>query len=193
MRPSPLTRAFDFRWRLDKGGSPPHRSRAVRRFLQFVALSTLTVAVPAIAAERGARIGGVYALTGTSEIDAQVGPMPFRRTAHPTVEVRAEPAEGGQVKLTVSVDGRLCTLAAVTTAPETLTLTPQQHCPQSTQLDADVHLDLDGTLSAGQAIIHGARMTLTTEWVVVGELSMGAARMPVSGTIRTSQAGPRKP
>ena len=158
----------------------------------LVALASLGGMSPAMAAGHEAPIAGLYSLTGKSEVDAQIGPVPYRRTLHPAVEVKAEPSDDGQVTLTVSVDGRLCTLVGVTTATDTLTLTPQQHCPQSAQLDTDVHLDLDGTLAAGQAVIRGARMTLTTNWVVVGEVSMGALRMPVSGTIRTSQAGPRR-
>jgi hypothetical protein len=154
-------------------------------------LSVLTLAVPATAThELG--FAGVYSLAGSSEVDAQIGPMPFRRTLQSTVEVNADPAQGDHVTLTVSIDGRACALSTSVTAPETLTLAPQQHCPQSAQIDGDFRLDLDGTLSTGHANVHDGRMTLTTEWVVVGQVSKGALRMPVSGTIRSSQSGPRK-
>src|SRR5579872_7156500 len=104
------------RRRLDNARSERTKSRAVLRPVLLVALFALSIVVPAIGAEHGPRIRGEYGLTGSSEIDAQVGPMPFRRTAHPVIEVRAESAEGGRVTLTVLVDGRLCNLVNVTTA-----------------------------------------------------------------------------
>jgi hypothetical protein len=168
------------------------RHGVVRRRLLLLALSAWTLAGSAKAAERGTRIGGVYSLAGTSDINAQIGPVPYRRTVQSTVEVKVEPAEDARVTLTVSADGRTCTLAALMTDAETLTLTPQQHCPQLAQLDGGAQLELDGALDAGQAVIHEGRMTLTTQWSVTGALSMGGLRIPVSGTIRASEAGTRK-
>ncbi len=132
-------------------------------------------------------------MTGSSDIDAQVGPVPYKHTLRSTVEVTVESGGDARVTLTVSTEGRTCALAAVMTGPETMTLTPQQHCPQQAQLDGDAQLDLDGALSGGQAVIHGGRMTLTTQWDVTGTLSTGGLRIPVTGTIHTSQAGKRKP
>ncbi len=168
------------------------RHGAVRRRLLLFALSAWTLAGSAAAAERGTRIGGVYSLTGTSDINAQIGPVPYRRTVPSTVEATVEPAEDARVTLTVSADGRTCTLAALMTGAETLTLTPQQHCPQFAQLEGGAQLELDGALNSGQAVIHEGRMTLTTQWAVTGALSMGGLRIPVSGTIRASEAGMRK-
>jgi hypothetical protein len=167
-----------------------HRPVRLRHLL--LALSAWTLAGSAAAAERGTRIGGVYSLTGTSDINAQVGPVPYRRTVQSSVEVKVEPAEDARVTLTISADGRTCTLAALMTGSETLTLTPQQHCPQLAQLEGDAQLELDGALNSGRAVIHEGRMTLTTQWAITGTLSMGGLRIPVSGTIRASEGGTRK-
>jgi hypothetical protein len=166
--------------------------RPAQRRLFLLALSACTLGGSAAAAEHGTRIGGVYSLTGTSDIDAQIGPVPYRRTVPSTVEVKVEPAQDARVTLTVSADGRTCTLAALMTGIETLTLTPQQHCPQLAQLEGDAQLELDGALNSGRAVIHEGRMTLTTQWAVTGTLSTGGLRIPVSGTIRASDSGTRK-
>jgi hypothetical protein len=164
----------------------------VRRRVLLLALSACAFAGSAAATERGTRIGGVYSLMGTSDINAQIGPVPYRRTVQSTVEVKVEPAEDARVALTVSADGRTCTLVGLMTGIETLTLTPQQHCPQLAQLEGDAQLEVDGALNSGRALIHEGRMTLTTQWAVTGTLSMGGLRVPVSGTIRASNSGTRK-
>lgn len=82
-----------------------------------------------------------------------------------------------------------CTLAGKRSG-NTVTLTPNQRCPQKVD-DGLAHGELMGVLQNGRAVSNGAHLTLISHWTLEGDVKVLFRTMHVKGTLDTNVGGKR--